>query len=205
MKTQAQNFVQFCPNTDTIFDTNSLATNGGYGELAKFFFPLCSINLSYINAQWRDTLHAIYYNTELFDDSYMLKCPSFQEDYESISTTLRFDIIQNKYCLKSSFDFSNLDSFWLQVYLKTAKSYRETQSAIQQSYYSTTQLLKHISFDKRDNYLCEKNTPLDANGTPMHFICRIYSGLFCQDNCEKDLHLFYSPELHQVAQVSYMI
>lgn len=202
MGKSTNDFIKLCPTMDNVF-SNAQNTEGG--QLQKFFFPLCSINLQHLNPQWSDVLHVIYYNAELFNDSYAVKCPNFKDTEERLSTTLRFDVVEDKYLLKTPLDTANIDSFWWHVYQKAVKTYAATRQMVQQIPSTLSKLGNQISFDSKDNYIAPASTPLDSEGQPMTFICRLYSGSFCQDNCEKDLHLFYSPTLHQAAQVSYML
>lgn len=157
---------------------------------AKFLFPLFSINLNLINPLWDGKLHMLQFNEDPYNP---VGAKTFNE--YCTDCMIAFDVIDGKYSFKTDFDYFSLTKDWIQWFEKTKEGY----NAVKKNYQATGYLSKpgrssgvFEQIGGEPEWMQYDETPVDPEGNPMTFICRVYTSNYMDDSCSKDLYLFYS-------------
>lgn len=161
-------------------------------EHSKYLFPFFSIDLSTINSSWKGKVHMLQFN----EDPYNRETAKTFNEYCK-DCMIAFDVIDSKYSFKTNFSYFDLNADWVEWFEKTKTTYNQTKD-----YYLKNGKLPdrpygglskiYEQFGGEAEWIQGNETPLDPEGNPMTFICRVYTSNYTDDSCDKDIYLFYS-------------
>ncbi len=217
-------------HTDAIngLDVKDLFENN-IEENAKYFLPLVSVDLKYINPNWNGKVHFIY--NEIEDDTNIIG--KFKENglHQAVSFKLTKD---NKYIYEGTYNFAYGNGFvndggvnvikgGVELYpvkISTMNNVGEGMNDFAEAYEWKKIFEKIVDeLNSKNNYSNRNGrfngcyighkatwtqspeTPLNPDGKEMHFIGKIYATNWC-DGVDWTYFLFYCPEHNIVTQIS---
>jgi hypothetical protein len=158
---------------------------------AQVLFPICSIDLSYINRAYRGNVYLLQFNEDPYNDATKV----FFNQYCKFNT-IGFRMNDGKYEFLTDYRYFDVTDSWKEWKELTQRTYLEAKQAYQQN--GKKYWINFIIPGGKPDWKQEDQTPTDPDGSPMTFIAQYDTGQLCKDNCEKEIYLFYS-EKHQLA------
>lgn len=156
-----------------------------------FFFAICSIDLSFINRNWKGSVHLIQFN----EDPYYTETARYFNDYCK-DNMIGFQVIDNKYKFLTDLRYFDLSADWKEWFDKTKEDYLNAKNNYIQK--NKKYWINLIIPGGDPRWEQEDETPLDPDGNKMTFVAQYNSGKICSDSCEKEIYLFYSDK-HKLA------
>ena len=163
-------------------------------KVSKVIFPLCTIDLSYIDKKYTGEIHLVQFN----EDPYREENKKYFNKYCK-HNTIGFKIIQGKYKFLADLEYFSVNQDWQEWLNLTNKTYQESKEKNKSN--GKTYGLNFTILGGKPTWVQEDETPCDPDGSPMTFIAQYDSGNVCKDNCEKMIYLFYSDKHKLVVQV----
>jgi hypothetical protein len=147
-------------------------------EHSKYLFPIFSVDLNHINANWTGQIHMVQFN----EDPYNRDTVDTFNDYCK-DCMIGFDIVDGKYSFKTDFKYFDLTLDWIEWYEKTKSSFAQTK----QKFIDTAKLINPYdnptdAFEQVGGnpvWTQSYETPNDPDGNPMAFIAKgLYRSLY---------------------------
>jgi hypothetical protein len=183
--------VELFPEIESIFE-------GDFEQNKKVFFPVCSIELSAINKEWKnEKIHLIQFN----EDPYNRETAKHFNEY-CTDNMISFTVDSGKYKFNTDFGYFDLTEDWRQYYEETKELYNKSKNEFKES--GETFNLENLKIGGEPGWWQADETPLDPDGVPMTFITEVETNSFCKDSCDKKIFLFYSHK-HRLAVELYQI
>jgi len=156
-------------------------------ELKKYFFPICTVDLSKLNPTWSDTVHFLMFNEDPYNEETV---PFFNHYCEDNS--IGFKIIDGKLKLLTDIRFMHVSKKWEEWLDKTTNTYYKSKEEYKNG---------ELNFDYKSvinlggtpEWLQYDETPSNDKGEKLHFIGQFESSDFTDDYCPKDVYVFYDP------------
>ena len=160
-------------------------------EYSNLLFPICSIDLSFVNRKWKGYIHLLQFN----EDPYNIDTAKYFNAYCK-DNSIEFQVVNGKYKFLTDLHYFDLSSEWEEWFNLTKETY-----TISENNFKTSNKKYWINFivpGGEPRWEQEEQTPLDPDGHKMTFIAQYNSGKICNDNCDKEIYLFYSDK-HKIA------
>jgi hypothetical protein len=160
-------------------------------EHKKYLFPLFSIDLSHVNPEWNGLIHMLDYNEDPYNQETVSSFNEFCNEDQ-----ICFDIKDNRYSLKTSFDYFECSDDWKPYFHETQTEYSQTKAYYRENNKLPNYLGKpgtpYEQIGGEPEWIQGDQTPLDPDGNRMTFIARVYNSNFYVKSGGKDIYLFYS-------------
>lgn len=160
-------------------------------QIKEILFPICSIDLSYVNRKWTGKIYLLQFN----EDPYNPETVIYFNQYCKAST-LGFIVNNSKYKFDANLHYFDVTPQWQEWLELTKSTYLESKRLFQVK--GKKFWMNFIVPGGKPRWLQEDGTPLDPDGNPMIFIAQYDSSNICKDYCEKEIYLFYSDK-HKIA------
>lgn len=157
-------------------------------------FPICTIDLSYINRKWNGNIHLLLFNEDPYNMDTLPYFTTYCKD-----NMIGFELINNKYNFLSDYGYFNLSPDWKEWFELTKKNYLEAKDNYHES--GKKYWINYIIPGGSPNWLQGDETPLDPDGNQMVFIAQYNTGKISSDYCEKEIYLFYSDKHRLAVQI----
>lgn len=164
-------------------------------EHQQYFFPICSVDLSSINPNWKETIHFILFNTDPYHEARF-------EFFNAVCSdnSIGFHLHNGKLALAADMSFMQVSDKWKKWLATTKKEYLTAK----ERYHTPDNTINYpakIQLGGYPRWVQEDETPVDKDGQPLQFVGAFYSANFVFDYCAKDIYVFYNPKEKMVVQV----
>ncbi|MBI1838146.1 MAG: hypothetical protein HYR91_12860 [Flavobacteriia bacterium] len=182
------NKVRLFPKIEEVFIND-------FENYKRYFMPLVSIDLSFVNKSLDGQIHLVYYN----NDPYCEEALTFSNEYCN-AFKASFDHVDNKYCYKADFGIFKTNEDWGKWIVMGKKSYSENSELYKiENNLEISEVVKNLGM--QPEWMQEQQWPLDNEGKMLIFICQVYSGDFVSDYCEEEIFLFYDKKNKMAVQI----
>jgi hypothetical protein len=178
--------IQLFPEINQVFADN-LDTYG------KFFMPIATIDLASVNASWKGKIHAVYF----------ANCPQSKVSYKSYNDhvdeyMVSFDIRNDKYSIKTSFDYFDCSESSLDMLEGAMEFYEKKKEKNAKKAIDPTKLLKNLG--GKPKWTEDDSTPVNEEGEDLAFICQIAASQI-DGISDIIIYLFYDAKNHRAVQM----
>jgi hypothetical protein len=186
-KSESKNIEAF-PDIEAVFTSD-------IEDCRKVFFPVCSIRLGAIKAEWGDEkIHLVQFN----EDPYNTNTAKYFNKYCK-DNMISFDLSNGKFKFKTDFRYFDLTEEWQEWYNKTKESYEDSKKTFSKS--GNLFGIDKIKLGGEPEWWQADQTPLDPDGNLMEFITEFETDSICNDSCDKKIFLFYSPKYKLAVEI----